>query len=147
VTQLIILLVLAAGMAVPLQSAINNRLREAVDSPILSALVSFGIGVLALALLWAAGFAGRGRPSALLHVPAWNWTGGLCGALVVTAAIVALPRIGTGGFIVFTILGQLAASVLFDHFGWLGVPRSPATLPRIAGVVLVMVGALLVVRK
>ncbi|MFN7231890.1 MAG: DMT family transporter [Brevundimonas sp.] len=44
------------------------------------------------------------------------------------------------------IAGQLALSLVLDHFGWLGVPRQPLSLTRIAGVALVLAGVLLVRR-
>jgi len=140
-----ILLVFISGVALPIQSAVNSRLRASIDSPILGALISFLVGLIALALLWAVGFTGRGHaPGA---TPWWYWVGGLCGALVVTSAIIGIPRIGAGGVVIFTMLGQLTASIVLDHFGWLGVPRFPASPIRLAGVALVFLGAVLAMRK
>lgn len=140
-----IILVIVAGLALPMQSAINARLRASVDSPILGALISFSVGTAALLILWALGFMGRGHAPG--PTPWWYWIGGLCGALLVTAAILGVPRIGAGGVVVFTILGQLTASVILDHFGWFGVPRFPATPIRLVGVALVFAGALLAMKK
>jgi len=142
---LITLLVVTSGVALPIQAAVNSRLRESVGSPILSALVSFLVGMCALLLLWTCGFTGRGHAPG--PTPWWYWVGGFCGALVVTAAVIAVPRIGTTSLVVFTIVGQLVASVILDHFGWLGVPRFPANPMRILGVCLVVVGAVLTMRR
>jgi transporter family-2 protein len=142
----IIALITASGIALPVQAAINARLREAIGSPILGALISFLVGMAALLVLWAAGVTGRGHAPASA-TPWWYWVGGFCGALVVFSAILGVPRIGATGVVVFTIVGQLAASVVLDHFGWLGVPKFPANPTRIAGVLLVLVGAVLTMRK
>lgn len=45
-----------------------------------------------------------------------------------------------------TIAGQLALSVVVDHFGLLGLAKQPVTLARILGVVLLGLGTYLVVR-
>ncbi|MEA2216170.1 MAG: putative inner rane exporter, YdcZ, partial [Solirubrobacteraceae bacterium] len=45
------------------------------------------------------------------------------------------------------ITGQLVISVVIDRFGLLGVARSPITLQRVVGLVLLAAGVALVVRK
>jgi hypothetical protein len=45
-----ILLAIAAGMMIPTQAAINNELATFVESPVLSAFISFIVGTLALFL-------------------------------------------------------------------------------------------------
>jgi transporter family-2 protein len=42
------------------------------------------------------------------------------------------------------LAGQMFASLLLDHFGWLGYPLQPISLGRIAGVVLVCGGVWLI---
>jgi len=140
-----ILLVFISGVALPVQSAVNSRLRASIDSPILGALISFLVGLVALIVLWCVGFTGRGHAPG--PTPWWYWIGGLCGALVVTSAIIGVPRIGSGGVVIFTMLGQLTASIVLDHFGWLGVPKFPASPIRLTGVALVFLGTVLAMRK
>jgi transporter family-2 protein len=45
------------------------------------------------------------------------------------------------------VAGQLIISLVLDHFGAFGVPRSPVNLGRIAGVALVIAGVILVRRS
>ncbi|MNC75819.1 hypothetical protein D3C75_1274180 [compost metagenome] len=40
--------------------------------------------------------------------------------------------------------GQILTSVIVDHFGLMGVASKPVSLPRLAGVVLILVGVFLV---
>lgn len=70
----------------------------------------------------------------------------MLGAAYVTNSLVAVRALGAGGIVAATIAGQLAASVVVDHFGVLGVERQPVTLARVAGVLLLAAGVFLIVR-
>ena len=61
-----------------------------------------------------------------------------------TMSIILTPRLGASSTIGFIIGGQMIASVVLDHFGLLNLPTSPANLPKLAGAVLVVVGAIIV---
>ena len=78
-------------------------------------------------------------------LPWWVWTGGVLGAIYVSSVIIAVPALGATALVAFVILGQLLAATLLDHYGVLGVVRTinPA---RAMGVLLLVVGAMLVVR-
>ncbi len=143
----LVLLLTVAGMGLTVQQAVNSRLRGAVGSPVLSALVSFGVGIVLLGLLAATGAFGRGRLTDLGPLPWWAWTGGLFGAAYVTLAVIGVPRVGSAVVICCAVFGQLLAALVIDSFGWLGVPRSPLTAGRILGAVLLFVGVLLIQGK
>lgn len=140
-------LVALAGMGLSVQVAMNARLRETVQSPVLSALISFMVGGFMLALLALSGVFGRGRLTQLGALPGWAWCGGLMGAFYVTIALVSLPRIGSAAVVACTVGGQLAAALVLDYFGWLGVPRAPLNISRVLGALLLFVGVLLLQRK
>jgi len=129
-----------AGMANAVQGAVNAQLRAAVRDPLWATLLSFLVGTAALVLLIAAL---RSPVPAQLPTRPVVWTGGLLGVLFVCAAIVLVPRIGAGTMIGLMVAGQMAAALLLDQFGLLGVPQHPTTLPRMAGAVLVVAGVLL----
>jgi bacterial/archaeal transporter family-2 protein len=46
-----------------------------------------------------------------------------------------------------TIAGQLGVAIVIDHYGWLGVERSPVTLVKVVGLVLLALGTWLVIRE
>jgi len=50
-------------------------------------------------------------------------------------------------FIAAVVAGQLASSVLMDHFAWLNLPHQPISLSRGIGVILVFFGVLLATRR
>jgi bacterial/archaeal transporter family-2 protein len=54
--------------------------------------------------------------------------------------------LGAGGLTAVTIAGQLGVAIVIDHFGWLGVERSPITVAKVSGVLLLALGTWLVIR-
>jgi transporter family-2 protein len=148
VLWILVPLALIAGVAVPIQFAANARMGAAAGGPTTAAAISFFVGTAAL-LLVVAGIllVGRGESPAILgttQVPWWAWSGGFLGAFYVTMSIILTPRLGASATIGFIIGGQMIASVVLDHFGLLNLPTSPANLPKLAGAVLVVVGAVIV---
>jgi transporter family-2 protein len=143
----IIILVVLAGIGQPMQAAMNARLRDAVASPALTALICFVVGTGVLALLTATGVLGRGSLGHLDRAPWWAWLGGLSGAFSVITALVALRQANATVVITAALLGQSVASLVLDHFGWLDVPRVPINGWRAVGVILLFLGVLLVQHK
>jgi transporter family-2 protein len=126
------------GIGLTLQVAMNTRMRAFSGGPFGSALLSFAVGALALAV--RAPWPGHELASA----PWWAWCGGLMGALYVLGAVLIAPRIGPGPLLALVVMGQMSAALMVEHFGWLGTERHPASPVRILGVVLIVVGAALV---
>jgi transporter family-2 protein len=143
---LAVLLGVGAGCLVGMQAPINSRLGKAVGTwP--AATVSFLVGTIALVAVVAVV---RGEIDNLGHVgraPWWALIGGLLGAIYVTVALVAVRTLGASGLTAVVITGQLAISVVIDRFGLLGVARQHVGAQRILGLVLLVAGVLLVVRK
>jgi transporter family-2 protein len=140
-----LLLALIGGVVMAVQAPTNAMLARASGSPVLAALISFAVGTVALvALLFVTG-APRGLPAAR-SLPWYAWAGGVYGAFFVAVAAFVTPRIGVGALLTAAVAGQLAAALLLDHFGLLGIEPRPATLARILGLLLVFAGAMLVRR-
>jgi len=141
-----VVLTVVAGGFIALQSPINSQLGRHVGS-LQGAFVSFLIGTLVLLVAGALAKGGLGTIAQARHVPSWIYlTGGVLGAGYVTVALIAVRPLGTGGVIAATIAGELTVAVVIDQFGWFGVDRHPVTLARVAGIVLLAAGVLLVVR-
>jgi bacterial/archaeal transporter family-2 protein len=140
------ILMVVAGGFIALQSPINSHLGRAVGA-IQGAFVSFAVGtaVLLLAALVARG--GLGQISGVRDVTWIYLTGGILGAGYVTTALLSVRSLGTGGVIAATIAGELTVAVLIDQFGWFGVTQQVITPARVAGIVLLALGVLLVVRN
>ncbi|MBA2409875.1 MAG: DMT family transporter [Gammaproteobacteria bacterium] len=144
---LIVALIGASGIGLAVQAATNARMSEAVQSPVLSALINFTVGGVMLAALAMSGIFGRGNLSTIGTAPWWAWTGGILGATWVTTAVVALPKIGTAIAFAAVIIGQLVGALLLDTFGLLGVPQIPLHPWRVAGAVLMVIGIVMMQYK
>ena len=105
---LFVALGLLCGTLIAAQGAINGRLSEAVEGPIQAALISFTVGWLALLALNIS--LGHRLPSQgqVASLPWWAWVGGLIGAVMVTSAATAVPRIGVAAWVSAVIAGQLS---------------------------------------
>lgn len=147
-TSVYILLMVAAGAAVAAQVAINAHLRAVAASGLWATNISFAVTMAAgLVALGAGVLVGRAPAPAmpsLAGAPWWIWLGGLGGFAYVFLALLAAHRIS--GTVVATagIAGQLCASVLIDHYGWLGMPVVRASAPRLLGLGLLAVGLVVI---
>jgi transporter family-2 protein len=135
---------LAIGAAVAAQAPLNSQLGRHVGG-LPATTIALGTSFLCLAVLTviagqAGGFAEIGKPPAHVLIG-----GGIVGALYVGSIVWTVRALGVTGLSVVTLAGQFAAALAIDHFGWLGVDRSPITLAKIAGVALVAAGTYLIV--
>jgi transporter family-2 protein len=136
-----IALALLGGAVLPVQGAINARLRADLDAPITAGAWSFIVAATAmLAVLSLASSVPRARVDRLGGVPWWGWLGGLCGAVYVTAVFLLIPEIGVAPTIGLTVAGQQVASVFVDRYGFLRLPRRPITRGRLVGVLTLLAG-------
>lgn len=133
-----------AGACFALQASANASLRAHLASPLWAAFFSIcGTILTAVTVMLLI------RPvppvaAAARAAPWWNWIGGPLGALIVLSGATLAPRLGAAAFIAAVVGGQLACSLLLDHFGLMELPRQPITPARLLGVLLVFAGVVLV---
>lgn len=142
---LTIVLALFAGAVTALQAPTNALLSRAFGSPVTAAFISFAVGTAALAAILLL-LPSRMDPAAVRALPWYAWMGGLYGAVFVTVAAFAAPRIGVGALLTAMVAGQLVMAVALDHSGALGLPRQPISGGRLAGLLMVIAGVALVRR-
>jgi transporter family-2 protein len=139
-------LALLAGGMLALQIGVNTSLARNAGSALWASGASFVVGSLALVLCYL----GLRLPwpglEALRAAPAWSWTGGLLGAFYVTTLIIFAPRIGATLALALVIAGQLTGALLLDRFGLFGFTPQAITPGRLAGVVMILAGAVLIRR-
>ncbi len=141
---LAVILTAGAGGLIALQAPINAGLARSTGS-LPAALVSFGVGTIALAAIVVLSGKAGGLHSTF-DVSWYYLLGGLLGAVYVANALVAVTAIGAGGVAAATITGQLTFSVLIDRFGLFGLDQVALSPERVAGVVLLLAGTVLIVR-
>jgi len=122
------------------QSAINGHLGQITGSPVSAALVSFSVGVSALAIV---NIVLRWRPRIERpegkNNPWWMWVGGVLGALFVFGNAALVPQLGTGLTVVAALLGSMLGSLLIDR-----LRGARVTLRQVAGIAVILVGVILI---
>lgn len=139
--------VLLAGIGAVLQStmlAMIGRRSGALAATTLAAIVGL-IGITAFTFLVNRTLAGVGvaaRQSPWIWLPA-----GLLGIAVLAVLTFAPPRIGSFGTFGVLITAQLMTSLVMDSVGLFGLERVPISFTRLAGLLLLVAGAVLVLRR
>ncbi|MEU6408415.1 DMT family transporter [Microbispora sp. NPDC046933] len=143
-----ILLGIVAGAVLPVQGAVNAALREDIHQPVTTAMISFAVATITIAVVLAVLLATRRTPrprfAPLRTMPWWGWLGGACAAAYVTATFTLIPTIGAATTVALTVTGQQVASAVIDNYGLLRLPRRPLTTPRLSGLALLIAGSVLV---
>lgn len=139
------LLAFIAGVAIAMQAAMNAKLGVLLRSSML------GTGV---AFLFACGFILVGILVSIRDYPALNdikavpgylwFSGGALSAFGVAMFYYLIPRMGVGPMMTYALTGQLLMATLASHYGWFGLPESPITVSKVAGVVALTLGMFLI---
>ena len=137
-------LMVAGGVAIAVQPSINARLAEKIGF-IQAATVSFAVGTLVLLAISLTLHQGSLRR--IGEADWWQLSGGLFGAFFVAMSIVGVPRIGITAVLALTIVSQLAAGLVMDHYGLFGMRGIPLDLKRSVGVMFLLIGVFLVCKR
>ena len=135
--------VLCAGTGIAIQMPLTALVAEKLGL-LWSVLLVNVTGLVVVALIIVA----RGMPIA----PAWRtlpWTMLLAGPLgmgVMATLAFAIPRIGITATLVLSIAAQMIVGVVFDRLGVLGLEVRTLDFSRVAGTIIVALGAWLVTR-
>ena len=136
-------LAILAGLMNPLQAACTGELNKVIGRPFMVGVVSVCgtalVTILGSLLFGQLGFGGKAG-----QVPWWAWLGGLAGSVFLLAQPVAAQKIGAGAFVGLSVTAAVIVSVLLDNYGWLGFQQHAASLWRIVGALLMIVGVALV---
>ena len=134
-----------AGIGVPIQTSINARLRKKVGSPYRASLVSFAVSLIFLVLLLLILGQGVHIPfDKMLQEPVWIWFGGICSFIYVTGNILLFAKLGGTLAVILPVLGQILVGLVIDHFGFFYSLKTPISVFRIFGAVLVVAGVVIV---
>lgn len=137
---LLIPLVVLAGMGLSVEAGLLGPLGAEVGH----GWATFGIFSIGSLLLTLGLVFSRPKMGALFAQPRWMLLGGLLGPIYVLALTLATPHIGVGLTMVGILFGQVAASLIIDHQGWLGAPRRAVDRYRLAALVAILVALWLI---
>ncbi|NNH74036.1 DMT family transporter [Nocardia uniformis] len=137
------------GAAVAGQARINGALGERLGDGVAAAVISFGTGLVVLAVAFAvsgrlrAGLGEVWRALGAGRLRWWQLLGGLCGAFFVACQGLTVAAIGVTAFTVAVVAGQLVSSLVVDRLGVGPNGRTPVTLMRAGGAGLALVAVVL----
>ena len=137
----------AVGGLLAVQPTLNAEAGRHLGGPVVAAAVNFSVGLIFLALLAIGVRGGLPNLAEARAVPWWAWCGGLIGATFVATAAFLAPRIGITALVAAILLGQLAASLVLDHYGLFNLPVREINWPRLLGVLMAGGGVLLVTQN
>ncbi len=140
---LIILVGLAGGVAVGLQSPMASMITQRLGIFESVFIVHIGGAIIALLPLL---FYGGGKLSQWRSVPWYTLGAGIFGLIVIGAISYMIPKVGVAASITTIVAGQLLVGILLDHFGLLGASVRSLDLTRIIGIVVVLAGVWLTVK-
>lgn len=140
---LIILIGLAGGIAVGVQSPMASMITQRLGVFESVFIVHMGGALLALLPLL---FYGGGKLSQWRSVPWYVLGAGAFGLVVIGAISYMIPRVGVAASITTIVAGQLLVGTILDHFGLLGAMERSLDPTRAIGLAVVLVGVWLTVK-
>ncbi len=144
-TPLLALIAFIAGCGLSVQTAVNLELARIVGSPLIALTVSFLVGTIVLAVATVLTRQPWPTAGAAQAVPTYAWVaGGMLGAFFLFSVLLLAPRLGIAVVFSIAIAGQLIGALVLDHFGLLGTVVREATAGRIAGIVVMLTGVLMI---
>ena len=75
-----------------------------------------------------------------------SWLGGVIGSMLVVLANRAIGAVGVAAFTAVSVAAQLIVSSAMDHFAIMGTDLHLFTPGRAVGIILLVIGAILVVK-
>lgn len=140
------LLMLIAGIGIPVMAALNSGLGVKLGSSALATAVLFFVGfVISSTYL----FKMEGFPTHIFqrNISWYFYMGGILVAFYILSVTWVSPRFGVGNAVSFVLLGQLIAISIIDHFGLFGAQQSTMDSSRAFGLVIMVAGVFMVIKR
>ncbi|GGE38210.1 DMT family transporter [Actibacterium pelagium] len=132
------IIMLAAGIGVPILAALNAALGQRLGSPVAAAVVLFSVALTIAAVILM--ISGPSKLAGVVSAPKHLFlAGGLIAFYVLTITWIA-PKFGVGNAVFFVLLGQLISAAIIDHFGLMGALPQPISVIRAAGIAVMGLG-------
>ncbi|HMH59042.1 MAG TPA: DMT family transporter [Galbitalea sp.] len=148
---LCVILATFCGSAVALQSRINGQLGSELGDGFVAALISFGSGLVIIAVVVALSPSSRrgvrtvGAAIRTRQIPWWHAAGGVAGGLFVLSQGLVVGLLGIALFTVATVAGQTISGMVIDSRGIGTVAPKAITITRMIGAALALVSVAIAV--
>jgi transporter family-2 protein len=133
-----------AGATSAMQTSVNSLLGARVGVT-LAALISALVTMTIMSAWIIPGLTLPQVAQSIKTVPVHEYPGGAFGGVFVISALAIAPKLGVAPTTLALVFGQIATSLLVDHFGLMGVPRAQVSVLQIVGVVIMGGGLLLAI--
>ena len=146
------LFIVVAAVLNTAQSGSSATLHKQMHHPILPGIVTYitGMSALLIVLLVYSWFSKTPLPSwgqwrgLAVSGPWWMWMGGVLGAVYVLAMVNVSEKAGAGVFMGISVTASILTSLALDNYALLGFKQHTASIPRLVGAGLMIVGLVLI---
>jgi len=127
-----------AGSLMAVQGTFNSILGKKIGlmEGTLAVHVIGTITAAIILLIWGNGHFGKAG-----QVPWFAWLGGLIGVGIIVGVTISIPKLGVGAATTAIIGAQLFTAYFIDHCGFFGMEQIPFNLYKLAGMILIISGA------
>lgn len=139
----LVILAIVGGIAVALQGHFMGIMDQRIGSKE-SVFITYASGGVLAALMMIV--ARGGHLSAWQNAPWYALCAGILGLVIVGTIGYTVPRLGLTAAFTVIVASQLVVAVILDHFGLFGAAVRAMDLPRITGLILLILGVWLVLR-
>lgn len=143
-TAAAVLLAILCGVGMAAQARINGELSVRIDNGVLAALISFGIGMVIVAVAILVSPASRRGLGEVLtqvrerRIPWVYLIGGMGGAFLVLSQGLVAASLGVALFSIGVVAGQTLSGLVIDRRGVGTMGPRPITAPRVIGALLAL---------
>jgi len=137
------LVVLLAGALVAIQTSLFALINKGLKHPLLSLSAIFCIAAVFVLVGFFLHPSALPDKQTLSHIPWYAWLGGILGVAYVTCVMLLAPKMGIAMVTAISVLGQLIASMVIDHFGFFNTNPQPISLGKLLGIAVMTAGVIL----
>jgi transporter family-2 protein len=135
-----IVLALIMGIIMSIYLPMNSSVSRYLGSSITASLTFFSVALLTAFLIFLI-FGQYTTLSNIGSVPVHLYATGIISAFIILGTTFVIPHIGARKFFILLITGQIVMAIIVSHFGVLESPVDPVNLKKLAGALIVIVGA------
>ena len=135
---------LGLGMILTIHVSMNAQMSSLMNSYFAANAVFWTVGALT-AWITAAMTSSLGKLSGVKDVPVWLVTSGIIGVAAAICMSRLIVKMGTARTTLLAILGQLAISMILEHYGLLGSLQRAVSMKSVLGLGIAAIGCVLVV--
>ncbi len=138
-----IIMSVIAGASMSIQGVLNTRLGEKIgilESNVLCQGIAFFLAVIVML------FFGKGNLGGINEVNKTYLIGGVLGIVITLTVMLGINKLSPTYAISVILVSQLLVAALIDSFGFFGTEKIPFGITKLAGLIL-MIGGIILVKK